>query len=181
MSQFVASRDRVYDWSCNSKTVAADIMYGWNAGEEVGLWPSTNSRAGWAPCCHVKQRCCLLSLQIQTLFISPSTPSDQWWCVVCSRGILDLLWESLRTRWESRSRGISEAWKYIGYENINQFLYRFLNCNPSGYRLTHQNWWITAGERELWHPHKSQTIQLAAWRPESTFYTLATLTHSLFT
>lgn len=71
ISQFVSLKDRAYEWSCNSETVAGDIMYGWKAAEEVGLWLCTNSRAGWAPCCHVKQRCCLLLLQIQTL-LSPS-------------------------------------------------------------------------------------------------------------
>lgn len=88
---------------------------------ECVLWLC--SRPGWAPCCHVKQHCCLLLLQIlfsplliPLLLLLFSLSSEQWWCVVYFRAFWTF-WESLRTRWGSGSWGfwgleIHWLWKY---------------------------------------------------------------------
>lgn len=122
----------------------------------------SNSRAGWAPRCHVKQCCCLLLQQIQFRFSSSLTPllflsfscsSDQRWYVVCLREF----WTCCGKVWGPDGgveAGDFEAGKYIGYEIIN--LYWFLNRNPSGYGLTQQaNHCRRPG---TWNPHNSQKI-----------------------
>lgn len=109
------------------------------------------------------------SHHLLSLFFSPS--SDHCWYIVYR-----VFWMSCAKFWRPYGE-VEETGRYIGYGNRNTFCPMLAPCllvwNPSGYRLTHQNWWITTEDTLISTSETWTTVKRYFWQENSLNLALA--------